>query len=73
MSTIPFRAYRSERGALPTKAVTVSMIVMTNSLVATRWILSKRRYASSLTIPPMRVRLTGWRIVGIHISVTGWC
>lgn len=74
LSTIAFRAYRSELGGLPTMAVTVSLIMMAISmlaLAAQRWILSKRRYASSLTNLPVRVRLTGWRNVAIHLFSHG--
>lgn len=70
LSTIAFAAYRSELGGLPTMAVTVSIIMMAISmlaLVAQRRILSRRRYASSLTNLPVRQRLTGWRNVAVHV------
>lgn len=72
LSTIAFAAYRSELGGLPTMAVTVSMIMIVISmlaLLAQRRILAKRRYASSLTNLPVKVRLTGWRNVAVH----GFC
>ncbi|SMY10374.1 ABC transporter permease [Flavimaricola marinus] len=69
LSTIAFAAYRSELGGLPTMAVTVSMIMIVISmlaLLAQRRILAKRRYASSLTNLPVKVRLTGWRNIAVH-------
>lgn len=72
LSTIAFAAYRSELGGLPTMAVTVSMIMIAISmlaLLAQRRILAKRRYASSLTNLPVKVRLSGWRNIAVH----GFC
>ena len=72
LSTIAFAAYRSELGGLPTMAVTVSMIMMAISMLALfaqRRILSRRRYASSLTNLPVKQHLTGWRNIAIH----GFC
>lgn len=72
LSTIAFAAYRSELGGLPTMAVTVSMIMMAISMLALfaqRRILSRRRYASSLTNLPVKQHLTGWRNVAVH----GFC
>ncbi len=72
LSTIAFAAYRSELGGLPTMAVTVSMIMMAISMLALfaqRRILSRRRYASSLTNLPVKQKLTGWRNVAVH----GFC
>jgi iron(III) transport system permease protein len=72
LSTIAFAAYRSELGGLPTMAVTVSMIMIVISmlaLLAQRRILAKRRYASSLTNLPVKMRLTGWRNMAVH----GFC
>jgi iron(III) transport system permease protein len=74
LSTIAFAAYRSELGGLPTMAVTVSIIMMAISmlaLLAQRRILSRRRYASSLTNLPVRQRLTGWRNVAVHVFCHG--
>jgi iron(III) transport system permease protein len=74
LSTIAFAAYRSELGGLPTMAVTVSIIMMAISmlaLLAQRRILSRRRYASSLTNLPVRKRLTGWRNVAVHAFCHG--
>ena len=74
LSTIAFRAYRSELGGLPTMAVTVSLIMMAISmlaLAAQRWIMSRRRYASALTNLPVRKRLTGWRNVAAHVFCHG--
>jgi iron(III) transport system permease protein len=74
LSTIAFAAYRSELGGVPTMAVTVSIIMMAISmlaLVAQRRILSKRRYASSLTNLPVRQHLTGWRKVAVHVFCHG--
>ncbi|MBM1221369.1 iron ABC transporter permease [Ponticoccus sp. SC2-23] len=74
LSTIAFAAYRSELGGLPTMAVTVSMIMMAISMIALfaqRRILSKRRYASSLTNLPVRKQLTGWRNLAVHAFCHG--
>jgi iron(III) transport system permease protein len=74
LSTIAFAAYRSELGGLPTMAVTISIIMMAISmlaLVAQRRILARRRYASSLTNLPVRVRLTGWRNMAVHVFCHG--
>jgi iron(III) transport system permease protein len=74
LSTIAFRAYRSELGGLPTMAVTVSLIMMAISmlaLAAQRWIMSRRRYASALTNLPVRKKLTGWRNVAAHVFCHG--
>lgn len=74
LSTIALAAYRSELGGLPTMAVTVSIIMMAISmlaLVVQRKILSKRRYASSLTNLPVRKHLTGWRRIGVHLFCHG--
>ena len=72
LSTIAFTAYRSELGGLPTMAVTVSMIMIVISmlaLLAQRRILAKRRYASSLTNLPVKIKLTRWRNIAVH----GFC
>lgn len=74
LSTIAFAAYRSELGGLPTMAVTVSMVMIVISmlaLLAQRRILSKRRYASSLTNLPVKVTLTGWRNAAVHFFCHG--
>jgi iron(III) transport system permease protein len=74
LSTIALAAYRSELGGLPTMAVTVSIIMMAISmlaLVAQRRILSKRRYASSLTNLPVKAQLTGWRNLAVHLFCHG--
>lgn len=74
LSTIAFAAYRSELGGLPTMAVTVSMIMIVISmlaLLAQRRILARRRYASSLTNLPVKVKLTGWRNVVVHVFCHG--
>jgi iron(III) transport system permease protein len=74
LSTIAFASYRSELGGLPTMAVTVSMIMIAISMVALfaqRRILSKRRYASSLTNLPVRKALTGWRNLAVHVFSHG--
>lgn len=74
LSTIAFASYRSELGGLPTMAVTVSMIMIAISMVALfaqRRILSKRRYASSLTNLPVRKALTGWRNLAVHLFSHG--
>jgi iron(III) transport system permease protein len=74
LSTIAFAAYRSELGGLPTMAVTVSMIMMAISmlaLLAQRRILSRRRYASSLTNLPVKKQLTGWRNLAVHAFCHG--
>jgi iron(III) transport system permease protein len=74
LSTIAFASYRSELGGLPTMAVTVSMIMIAISMVALfaqRRILSKRRYASSLTNLPVRQSLSGWRSLAVHLFCHG--
>ncbi|MDA9019961.1 iron ABC transporter permease [Flavimaricola sp.] len=74
LSTIAFSAYRSELGGLPTMAVTVSIVMMAISmlaLLAQRRILSKRRYASALTNPPVKQRMTGWRNTVMHVFCHG--
>ncbi len=74
LSTIALAAYRSELGGLPTMAVTVSIIMMAISMLALviqRKILSKRRYASSLTNLPVKKRLQGWRNIAVHLFCHG--
>lgn len=74
LSTIAFSAYRSELGGRPTMAVTVSIVMMAISmlaLLAQRRILSKRRYASALTNPPVKQRMTGWRNTVMHVFCHG--
>ncbi|WP_298822735.1 iron ABC transporter permease [uncultured Roseibium sp.] len=74
LSTIALSAYRSELGGPPTMAVTVSILMMAISmlaLLAQRRILSKRRYASSLTNLPVPVRLKGWKNMLVHVLSHG--
>ncbi|NDR55320.1 iron ABC transporter permease [Pseudoruegeria sp. M32A2M] len=74
LSTIAFAAYRSELGGLPTMAVTVSMIMIAISmlaLLAQRRILARRRYASSLTNLPIKMHLTGWKNIAVHLFCHG--
>lgn len=74
LSTIALSAYRSELGGPPTMAVTVSILMMAISmlaLLAQRRILSKRRYASSLTNLPVPVRLKGWKNALVHVFSHG--
>ena len=74
LSTIAFSAYRSELGGRPTMAVTVSIVMIAISmlaLLAQRRILSKRRYASALTNPPVKQRMTGWRNTVMHVFCHG--
>ncbi len=70
LSTIAYSAYTSELGGTPTMAVTISLVMMGISmlaLLAQRRILAKRRYASSLTNPPVVKQLHGWRNIGVHV------
>lgn len=70
LSTIAYSAYTSELGGTPTMAVTISLVMMAISMLALllqRRILSKRRYASSLTNPPVIKQLHGWRNIGVHV------
>jgi iron(III) transport system permease protein len=70
LSTIAYSAYTSELGGTPTMAVTISLVMMAISMLALliqRLILSKRRYASSLTNRPVVIKLSGVRNVGVHI------
>lgn len=70
LSTIAYSAYTSELGGTPKMAVTVSLVMMAISifaLIIQRRILSKRRYASSMTNRPVIFRLTGWKNAAIHI------
>ena len=70
LSTIAYSAYTSELGGTPTMAVTISLVMMAISmlaLLAQRRILAKRRYASSLTNPPVVKQLRGWRNIGVHV------
>ncbi len=70
LSTIAYSAYTSELGGTPTMAVTISLVMMGISmlaLLAQRHILAKRRYASSLTNPPVVKQLHGWRNIGVHV------
>ncbi|SDK87461.1 ABC transporter permease [Aliiruegeria lutimaris] len=74
LSTIAFTAYRSELGGLPTMAVTVSMIMIAISmlaLLAQRRILARRRYASGLTNLPVKMHLTGWQNIAVHLFCHG--
>jgi len=70
LSTIAYSAYTSELGGTPTVAVTISLVMMAISmlaLLAQRMILSKRRYASSLTNRPVVTQLSGIRNIGVHM------
>ncbi len=70
LSTIAYSAYTSEMGGKPTMAVTVSLVMMAISIVALylqRRILSKRRYASSLTNRPVVHKLTGTPNMLVHL------
>ena len=52
LSTIAYNQYGSEMGGPPTMAVSISMLMIVISMVAVflqRWLISKRRYAGSLT------------------------
>lgn len=64
LSTVAYSQYTSELGGPPTLAVTVSMLMIGISIVAVllqRYIISKRRYASSLVNVSKPVKLKGWR------------
>jgi iron(III) transport system permease protein len=69
LSTIAYSAYTSELGGTPTMAVTVSLVMMAISIVALfaqRRILSRRRYASSLTNAPVVHQLRGPANIAVH-------
>ena len=64
LSTVAYSQYTSELGGPPTLAVTVSMLMIAISIAALllqRYIISKKRYSSSLTNLSSPVRLHGWR------------
>lgn len=64
LSTVAYSQYTSELGGPPTLAVTVSMLMIAISIAALllqRYIISRKRYASSLTNLSTPVRLRGWR------------
>ncbi|NND93213.1 MAG: iron ABC transporter permease [Granulosicoccus sp.] len=64
LSTVAYSQYTSELGGPPTLAVTVSMLMIAISIAALllqRYIISKKRYASSLTNLSTPVRLRGWK------------
>ncbi len=74
LSTIAYSAYTSELGGTPKMAVTVSLVMMAISifaLIIQRHILSKRRYASSLTNRPVIFKLTGWKNIAAHAFCLG--
>lgn len=64
LSTVAYSQYTSELGGPPTLAVTISMLMIGISIVGVllqRYIISKRRYASSLVNVSKPVKLRGWR------------
>ncbi len=64
LSTVAYTQYTSELGGPPTLAVTVSMLMIAISIAALllqRYIISKKRYSSSLTNLSTPVRLRGWK------------
>lgn len=74
LSTVAYTAYTSELGGQPSMAVTISLVMVMISMIvllAQRYVLSKRRYASSLTNRPVRYRLTGWRNTLAHVYCYG--
>jgi iron(III) transport system permease protein len=69
LSTVAYSQYTSEMGGPPTIAVTVSMLMIAISIVALllqRYVISKRRYASSLTNLSELIKLSGWRAVLVY-------
>jgi iron(III) transport system permease protein len=74
LSTVAYTAYTSELGGQPSMAVTISLVMVMISMVvllAQRYFLSKRRYASALTNLPVKYRLEGWRNIIAHIFCYG--
>ena len=64
LSTVAYSQYTSELGGPPTLAVTISMLMIVISIIGVllqRYIISKKRYASSLTNLSRPVKLRGWR------------
>ncbi len=69
LSTVAYSQYTSELGGPPTLAVTISMIMIAISIIAVllqRYIISKRRYSSSLTNLSTPERLHGWRAIAAY-------
>ena len=72
LSTVAYSQYTSELGGPPTLAVTISMLMIVVSIIGVllqRYIISKKRYSSSLTNISRPVKLAGWRFW----LVTGFC
>jgi iron(III) transport system permease protein len=72
LSTIAYAQYTSEMGGTPTMAVTISILMIAISMLALllqRRILSKRRYASSLTNRPVKQSMAPMKSLLVH----GFC
>ena len=72
LSTIAYAQYTSEMGGTPTMAVTISILMIAISMLALllqRRILSKRRYASSLTNRPVKQSMAPTKSLLVH----GFC
>lgn len=72
LSTIAYAQYTSEMGGTPTMAVTISILMIVISMLALllqRRILSKRRYASSLTNRPVKQSMAPMKSLLVH----GFC
>lgn len=70
LSTIAYAQYTSEMGGTPTMAVTISMLMIAISMAALllqRHILSKRRYASSLTNRPVKKQMRPLKSFLVHL------
>lgn len=69
LSTVAYSQYTSEMGGPPTLAVTISMLMIAISIAAVilqRYIISKRRYSSSLTSLSTPVKLKGWKALTVY-------
>lgn len=74
LSTVAYTAYTSELGGQPSMAVTISLVMVMISmlaLLAQRYFLAKRRYASAMTNRPVRLQLKGWRRTAAHAFCYG--
>lgn len=72
LSTVAYNQYTSELGGPPTLAVTISMLMIVISILGVllqRYVISKKRYASSMTNLSRPVKLKGWR----YLLATVFC
>ncbi len=69
LSTVAYNQYTSEMGGLPTMAVSISMLMIVISMMAVflqRYLISKRRYAGSMTNLATPRHLSGPYSVLVH-------